>query len=52
MNGIGLLITILFCTIVWWGTANYYKAIIKQINKAHTQQLDAMAFEAERMMSR
>jgi len=33
MNGIGLLITILFCTIVWWGTASYYKAIMKDMTK-------------------
>jgi hypothetical protein len=34
MNGLGLLIVILFSTIIWWGTASYYKAIIKNMDKA------------------
>lgn len=48
MNGLGLLITVGFCTIIWWATASYYKAIIKQINKAWEAQL----FEAERLIGR
>lgn len=34
MNGLGLLMLILFCAITHWGTANYYKAIIKSMDKA------------------
>ena len=39
MNGIGLLITVGFCTIIWWGTSSYYKAIIKTINKSWEEKL-------------
>lgn len=42
MNGIGLLITIGFCTIVWWGTSRYYIAIIKDINAAWERNFDLM----------
>jgi len=42
MNGLGLLIVILFCTIVWWGTSSYYKAIIKDINEAWERNFDLM----------
>lgn len=37
MNGLGLLITIGFCTIIWWGTRSYYKAILTRANKAHKE---------------
>lgn len=46
MNGIGLLITVGFCTIIWWGTASYYKSIIKSMVKAN-KMLQAQLFEAE-----
>ena len=42
MNGIGLLITIGFCTIIWWGTSSYYKAIITDINRAWERAFDEM----------
>ncbi len=46
MNGLGLLIVILFSTIIWWGTSSYYKAIIKSMVKAN-KMLQAQLFEAE-----
>ena len=42
MNGIGLLITLAFCTIIWWGTSRYYIQIIKDINKAWERNFDLM----------
>jgi hypothetical protein len=40
MNGIGLLITIGFCTIIWWGTRSYYIAIIKDMAKVNKMLAD------------
>lgn len=42
MNGLGLLIMVGFCTIIWWGTSRYYIAIIKDINKAWEKNFDLM----------
>ena len=42
MNGIGLLITLGFCTIIWWGTSRYYIQIIKDINQAWERAFDEM----------
>lgn len=40
MNGLGILITVLFCTIIWWGTSRYYIQIIKDINQAWERNFD------------
>jgi uncharacterized membrane protein YwzB len=50
MNGLGLLITILFCGITYWGTSSYYKAIIKRMVKAN-KMLQAQLFEAELLIN-
>jgi len=42
MNGIGLLITVGFCTIIWWGTSSYYKALITKLNRAWKRAYDEM----------
>lgn len=49
MNGIGLLITILFCTIIWWGTSRYYKRIIIDVeNQNRRLQADLTAVYVRR----
>lgn len=48
MNGIYLLFMGLTCLVIWWGTSNYYKQIIRHINKSY----EAKLFEAERMINR
>ena len=42
MNGIGLLITILFCSIVYWGTSRYYIRMVKDINAAWERNFDLL----------
>jgi len=39
MNGLGLLITVGFCTIIWWGTSSYYKEVIRKIHKSYDESL-------------
>lgn len=39
MNGTGLLIVILFSTIIWWGTSSYYKRRIEIMRDAHFKTL-------------